>query len=1105
MSNKMKNMRAALLFFLVAVISLSVSAQNVTVTGTVTDKTGETVIGASVVQKGNTSNGTITDIDGNFSLSVPANATLVFSYVGMTPQEIALKGKTKINVVMEDDAQALEEVVVIGYGTAKKKDLTGAVSTVKGAELAKVPVTNVAEALTGKLAGVQITTTDGSPDAEMIIKVRGGGSITGDNSPLYIVDGFPVSSMGDISPSDIEDITVLKDAASTAIYGAQGANGVILITTKSAKGGKTVVSYNGYIQGKSISKKLDTMSPYQFVMYNYERQALRGSSAIRGFEERYGAYGDLDLYKYQSGHDWQEEMFGNDELSQSHNINITGGNDKTKFTLSGSYANDKSLMEGNGYRRYNMNFKLRHELYKNLNLDFGARVADTETQGMGTGGGTYKIRSYDAIMKAPVFGLYDQIDIDPSTLPEEEYEEYVNATRTLKDQVNDYWRRKNERRYNFNAAINWDITKNFIYRAEGGYDYTFFQQKDWFGPKSNKAVQDGGSLPMGEWQKKDSWKLRAAHTLTWKQTFNKIHDVNVMLGQEYVASNSETNNMIGKYFQKDIQPDKMFASMANNSKGTGAQTISSTLGQEDRTISFFGRANYSLLDRYLLTVTMRADGSSKFARGNRWGYFPAAAVAWRVLEEPFMKNAKDLMSNLKLRFSYGTAGNNRIGSAMFETTYKAYSSGKYYGAGNEQNPHYTLNNSQLANPNLKWETTITRNVGLDFGFFNERISGSIDYYWNTVKDLLIEIPITAIGYTSMQQNIGQTSNRGVELSLNAAILQKKDYSLNFNFNIGFNKNKVDKLSEGVTSMAFNSGAFSTDMRGQDDYRVIVGQPLGLVWGFVYDGIYGVDDFETYVDANGNTQFQFDKSGNYILKEGQVDNSYTTSGSYGGLRPGAMKIKDLDGDGSISADKDRTIIGKTQPKFTGGFGLNATYKWFDIAANFNFVVGNDVYNMDKMVSSQSYRNTYASLRADMVPVTLGGKAWTYLDHATGEIITDYATLKMMNANATYWSGATMSDNNPVPTSWAIEDGSFLRLQNLTVGFTMPKNWTKKFACSQLRLYCTLNNVFCLSGYDGYDPEVNSAIRNSKTSGLTPGADYSAYPKSFSWTAGVNITF
>lgn len=792
--SKMKNMRITLLCLLVTMISFSISAQNVTVKGTVKDKTGETVIGASVVQKGNTGNGTITDIDGNFTLSVPNNTTLIISYVGMKTQEVALKGKKQINVVLEDDAQALDEVVVIGYGTAKKKDLTGAVSTVKGSDLAKVPVTNAAEALTGKLAGVQITTTDGSPDAEMIIKVRGGGSITGDSSPLYIVDGFPVSSISDIAPTDIEDITVLKDAASTAIYGSQGANGVILITTKGAKGGKTTVSYNGYVQGKTIRKTLDVMDPYQFVMYNYERQALRGASAIRGFEERYGAYGDLDLYKYQQGHNWQEEMFDNSDLSQSHNISITGGSEKTKFTLSGTYANDNSLMENNGYRRYNMNFKLKHELYKNLNLDFGARLADTETQGVGTGGGSYKIRSYDALMKAPVNGLYDQFDFDPSTLPEEEYEEYINTTRSLKDQVNDYWRRKNERRYNFNAAINWDITKHFTYRAEGGYDYTFFQQKDWYGPRSSKAVQDGQGLPMGEWTKKDSWKLRAAHTLTWKQKFNKIHDVNIMIGQEYVASNSESNEMIGKFFQEDITPEKMFASMAANSGATGSRTISSQLGQEDRTISFFGRANYSLMDRYLLTFTIRADGSSKFTKGNRWGYFPAAAFAWRIIEEPFMEPVKEFMSNLKLRLSYGTAGNNRIGNSLYETSYKAYSSGKYYGAGGEQNPHYTLNNEQLANPDLKWETTITRNIGLDFGFFNERLTGNIDYYWNTVKDLLIEQSITAIGYKTMQQNIGQTSNRGVELTLNAAILQKKDYSLNFNFNIGFNKNKVDKLA-----------------------------------------------------------------------------------------------------------------------------------------------------------------------------------------------------------------------------------------------------------------------------------------------------------------------
>jgi len=1101
MSVKIKSMRIVLVLALLLFVG-NMYAQTVSVN--VKDSQGEAVIGASVIEQG-TRNGGVTDFDGNFTIKLTAGKPLVISYIGMKTKTVNTKGQSAISVVLEDDNTTLNDVVVIGYGTARKKDLTGAVSTVKGADLAKVPVTNVAEALTGKLAGVQITTTDGSPDAEMIIKVRGGGSITGDNSPLYIVDGFPVSSISDISSSDIEDITVLKDAASTAIYGSQGANGVILITTKSAKSGKTQVSYNMYIQGKTIRKKLDTMDPYQYVMYLYERQALQGASGISSFEKRYGAYDDLDLYKYQNGHDWQDEMFGNHDISQSHNISISGGSDKTKFTLSGTYANDNSLMEGNGYRRYNMNFKLKHELYKNLDLDFGVRLADTETKGQGTGGGSYKIRSYDAIATGPVFGLYDQIEIDPSSMTDDEYEEYINSTRTLKDRVNDYWRRKDDRRYNFNAAINWKINKMFTLRGEGGYDYSFYQLKDWWGARSSMAVQNGGSQPMGQWDKKDTWKFREATTLNFKKVFNKIHDVNVMVGQEYVATNYETMSMTGKYFQKDIQPEKMFAAMQNNSKATGAQTISSTLGQEDRTVSFFGRVNYTLMDRYLLTLTFREDGSSKFSEGNRWGFFPAAALGWRIIEEPWMEKAKSWLSNLKLRLSYGTAGNNRIGSAMFETTYKAYSSSKYYGAGNQQNPHYTLNNAQLANPDLKWETTITRNIGLDFGFFNERLTGTLDFYSNSVKDLLVEVPITAIGYTSMQQNIGETSNKGIELTLNAVILQHKDYSLNFNFNIGVNKNEVKQLSNGVTQMAFNSGAFSTDMRGSDDYRVIVGEPLGLVWGFEYDGIYGVDDFETYVDDNGKTQFRFDSSGRYILKEGVVDNTYYTAGSKAGLRPGAPKFRDLNGDGKIDADNDRTIIGKTQPKFQGGFGLNATYKWFDFAANFNYVVGNDVYNMDKMITYQSYRNQWAALRQEMAPVTLGGDAWTYLDQATGTIVTDYETLKAMNANASLWSGATTSDNNPVPNSYFIEDGSFLRLQNLTLGFTFPKAWTQKFACNQLRLYCTLNNVFCITKYTGYDPEVNSAIRGSKTSGLTPGADFSAYPKSFSWTVGANITF
>ena len=347
MSGNFKIFRMALMFIF-ALVAGSMSAQNIT--GNVTDSSGEPIIGATILESG-TSNGAVTDLDGNFTLNNVKGNEITVSYIGMKTQKVNIAGKSTVNIVLEDESTTLNDVVVIGYGTVRKKDLTGAVSTVKGQDLAKVPVTNVAEALTGKLAGVQITTSDGSPDAEMLIRVRGGGSITGDNSPLYIVDGFPVSSISDIASSDIEDITVLKDAASTAIYGSQGANGVILITTKSAKEGKTQVSYNMYIQGKTIRKKLDTMTPRQYVRYLYERQALQGNSGISSFEKRYGSWDDIDLYDYQAGHDWQEEMFGNHDISMNHNISISGGTEKTKFTVSGSYANDNSLMEGNGCPR----------------------------------------------------------------------------------------------------------------------------------------------------------------------------------------------------------------------------------------------------------------------------------------------------------------------------------------------------------------------------------------------------------------------------------------------------------------------------------------------------------------------------------------------------------------------------------------------------------------------------------------------------------------------------------------------------------------------------------------------------------------------------------
>ncbi|GAB6011392.1 SusC/RagA family TonB-linked outer membrane protein [Viscerimonas tarda] len=1097
--------RSMLVFSLLFLCSNAMFAQQKTLTGVVKETNGEPVIGAVVLVKG-TSAGTATDMDGKFTLKTTDGKTLVVSYLGFVTKEVPINGTT-FDIVLEENSTSLDEVVVIGYGSVKKRDLTGSVSSIQGTEIAKIPVTSTAQALTGRLAGVQITTSDGSPDAEMIIRVRGGGSITGDNTPLYIVDGFPVGSISDVAPTDIQDIVVLKDASSTAIYGSRGANGVVLITTKNAQAGKTKISYNGYLQGKSLAKKIDVMDPYSFVMFNYEKALVRNQ--VSSFEKKYGAYDDLDLYKYQKGADWQEDMFSHAGISQSHNINVTGGTDITKFSLSGTYLTDNSLMRDNGYNRFNLNFKLDHKLASNLKLDFGVRVSDTQTKGAGTSGGTYKVRSYEAMMRAPVNGLADFTVFDPSTLSDEELDQYLTDNMTQAEKAAQYWRRKTERRYNFTGALDWNILKNLTYRLEGGYNYLFNEQKDWYGAKSEKAIKDGNSLPMAEWDKKNSYSYRIANTLTWDTELDDKNKFNVMLGHELNQSGSESMGLTGKGFQKDIAPEKTFASLASNSGEIGSRIISSSLAKDTKMVSLFGRLNYNYNERYLLTLTFRGDGSSKFQSGNRWGYFPAGALAWRVSEEDFMAGTQDYLSNLKLRLSYGEVGNNNIGNGLFETLYKAYSGGKNYGAGSILNPHYTLANSQMANPTLKWETTVTRNVAIDYGFFRERLSGSLEYYWNTTRDLLVIVPTPAVEYSTVQKNIGQTSNRGVELSLNAALVQQKDFSLNFNFNVGFNKNKVDKLTGDINIMDYQSGAFSTDTHESDDYRVIVGQPVGLIYGFVYDGVYQADDFETYTDANGRKHFQFDSSGKYILRQTDDNgnpipsNAYSSAGSNAGLRPGAVKLKNLNpGEDNVIDAKDRQVIGKTTPKNTGGFGLNATYKGFDLSAMFNWVYGNSVYNMDKIVTTQSYRNTNANLRDYMNPAT---SAWTYLDRSTGELVNDYETLKAMNAGKSYWSPLTIPDNNPLVSSWAVEDGSYLRFQNLTVGYTLPATLTKKFACSQLRLYCTLNNLYTWTSYTGYDPEVSSSVRGSSVGNITPGVDYSVYPKSFSWTAGVNITF
>uniref|UniRef100_UPI0035A19A0E SusC/RagA family TonB-linked outer membrane protein n=1 Tax=Prevotella heparinolytica TaxID=28113 RepID=UPI0035A19A0E len=521
MSNKMKNMRNALLFILVATISLGISAQNVTVKGTVTDKTGETVIGASVVQKGNSGNGTITDIDGNFSLTVPANATLVFSYVGMTTQEVAVKGQKTLNVVLSDDAQALEEVVVIGYGAVKRKDLTGSVATVNSETLAAVPVASATEALTGKMAGVQITTTEGSPDAELKIRVRGGGSISQSNEPLFIVDGFPVESISDIPAADIEDMTVLKDASSTAIYGSRGANGVILVTTKSGKEGKISVNYNTYYSWKKIAKTLDVLSAADYATWQYELAQLKGSSYVAGYEKFFGSYTDLDLYDNIATNDWQNLTFGRTGHTFNHSLNINGGSDKIKYAFSYNHMNDKAIMEGSSYKRDNFSLKLNTKPAKNVTLDFQARYSDTDING---GGANDVSSTYDSDKRLKYSVIYTPIplaNLDSSSGSADD--DLGNLYHPLTS-ISDNDRVQERKTLNIAGSFGWEIFKNFKIKAEVGYDdYRNNDQRFWGLTTyyiKNVPSKDNQKKPAAQLANTNRHKFRSTNTVSYD--FSKL-------------------------------------------------------------------------------------------------------------------------------------------------------------------------------------------------------------------------------------------------------------------------------------------------------------------------------------------------------------------------------------------------------------------------------------------------------------------------------------------------------------------------------------------------------------------------------------------------------
>lgn len=1069
----MKNLiRKISLLAIGACLALSLQAQ--TITGVVTDgTTGEPLIGASVMVPGTTT-GTITDLDGFYSINPGDAKVLEFSCIGLKTETVQINGRTVINITLTEDTNFLEETVVIGYATVKRRDVMGSVSSIDNKSLTAAPVASVTEALSGKMAGVQVTATEGDPDADVKIRVRGTGSITQDSSPLYIVDGFPVDNINDIPSADIQSIDILKDAFSTAIYGSRGANGVVLVTTKSGKDGKVSVSYNAYAGAKTMAnaKAICVMEPYEFVRTQYEVESVRGK-VEDAYEPRYGSFSDMDLYRNMPANRWVEQIFGNTGWNMNHNISVTGGSDKVKWTASYNYLKDNAIMIGSNYDRHNIALKTQFKPIKPLTIDFNVRFSNTTVRGAGSNsindagsssGTSARLKHAVQYTPVPISGASSDSDL------EEDFGDNAPPLQSVRD--ND--KKRTRQNWTFNAGVTWKIIENLNLRVEGGLD-TFNQKDNSFYGLTTYYVSTA-SYPGVATMYSDLNRQKIRNTNTLSYNFEKVfsknsrHQLDLLLGQETIFTKSSTT-------KTTIQglPDFFDAEKAWNFMASGTPVASNNFyNPNDLLVSFFGRANYSYDGRYSISGTLRADGSSRFGKGHQWGFFPSAAASWTISNEKFMEEARTWLDNLKIRYTFGTAGNNNIPQGVSTMLFQANNS-EWISQGNTYWSTTKVDGKTIMpNPNLTWEKTMSHNIGIDFSFFRTRLSGSVELYYNDTKDLLIQFPVSGTGYDYQYRNMGDVNNKGVELTLTGVVLESKHAGITIGGNISYNVNTVKSLG-GLEQIESQSYWASTEVG--TDYLVQPGQPLGNMYGYVSDGMYTVDDF-TYDAAKGK----------WNLNPGVVNCSALVGDNY--MRPGAPKFKDLDGDGK----PDKTIIGNAIPKATGGFYVNANFYGFDLAANFNFVLGNQIYNANKIEFTSSRKYS----RRNMITMMETDKRWTNIDWATGELVNDPALLAEMNEGKTMWSPAV---GTAIFSDWAVEDGSFLRLSTLTLGYTLPEKVTQKFHCQKLRFYLTGSNLFCLTKYSGYDPEVDTR----RSTPLTPGVDYSAYPKSVGFVAGLNITF
>jgi len=1049
----------------------ALSAQSRDIRGTVTSSEGEPLIGVTILVEGAETRGTITELDGSYTIKAATGEKLYFSYTGYEAQVITISSESVINLVMTSSAVLLDDVVVIGYGSVRKSDLTGAVSSVSGDELKNSAMTNFDQALQGRVAGVQVTQNSGQPGGAASIRVRGASSINSTNEPLYVIDGIPfqgdgytvagfdwaggangqnrVNPLSSISPNDIVSIEVLKDASATAIYGSRAANGVILVTTKRGRKGETKISYNGYYGQQTLAKKLEMMNLQQFA--DYQLQVARDLNLTP--DQRY-----LDPSLLGPGTDWQEEIF-RDAGMQSHQLSFSGGNDRTTYAISGGYFQQDGIIIGSNFDRYTTRISLDNQVKDWLKVGGSLAYSGTKEKITLNDGG-------DGII---LQALVTQPDIAVKDLEGNYAGPEVTYGATNYNPVAAALQRNNTlERERILASVYGDISllKGMVFRSEIGFDDNHslnraFQPTYRWGALENRENQLR--------QREESsffwiWK----NYLTYNFKLGSAHNLTAMLGTEAQKSSWEGSQVTKKNFASNDIPVL----------SEGEDVTSRTTGWKDAATqaSYFGRFNYNYNDRYLLTLTMRADGSSRFGPNNRWGYFPSGSFAWRLGSEEFMKS---LNTDLKLRVGYGEVGNQSVGTYLFGSSLQTFNTP--FGTA------YRL--EKIANPNLKWETSTQYNLGMDVSLIKNRVNLTVDFYKKSTRDMLLQLSVPSYlggpNYNDIRApfaNAGSMENRGFEFSLNTYNFTGKQFSWNTNINFSLNRNEIKSLDSELSVYWTNLYWYS---EFQTAARTSVGFPLGVFYGYQVEGIFTdqEDILNHAVQIQAPNSVSDDRPNGVNLVDKRT-----------GVWVGDIKFKDVNGDGVVDT-RDQTVIGDPNPDFTFGINNSFTVGPFDLVVFVNGSYGADILNYARVQTEGQ-----TSLFSNQALSVNDRARYAYID-ANGSDL-DPANVYLANPGTDIPRPATNDNNrNNRMSDRFIEDGSYIRIQNLLLGYTLPARLTQKFRVQKFRVYGNVQNVHTFTKYSGYDPEIGSFNQNP----LQQNVDMGRYPTPRVFILGVDVDF